>query len=156
MRVLPLQYASLLEELMSDLPLVIFAEDDDEDWLLISETLEEDCDAKLRVERVKDGEELVLRLADQDQPRPHLIMLDLKMPRKNGLEALKEIRSRIDIPIIPVIIMTTSNLETDVVRSYETGANSYIVKRVDHTSMSKALKTMYRYWNDLVKLPPPV
>lgn len=140
---------------MSDIPLVIFAEDDDEDWLLISEVLDEECEAEIRVERVKNGQALLKRLRNHQKPKPHLVMLDIKMPRMGGIEALIQMRNSEDISMIPVVIMTTSQLEEDIVRSYKSGANSYVVKPVDHKAMSKALRTMYGYWNDLVKIPTP-
>ena len=140
---------------MSDIPLVIFAEDDDEDWLLISEVLDEECEAEIRVERVKNGQALLKRLRNHQKPKPHLVMLDIKMPRMGGIEALIQMRNSEDISMIPVVIMTTSQLEEDIVRSYKSGANSYVVKPVDHKAMSKALQTMYGYWNDLVKIPTP-
>jgi len=140
---------------MSDIPLVLFAEDDDEDWLLISEVLEEDCDIELLVERVKDGQALLDRLEDRERPLPHLIMLDLKMPKLDGLQALQQIRRASGYAsIVPVVVMTTSRLETDIVKSYKTGANSYVVKPVDHEKMGKALWTMHHYWTEVAELPP--
>jgi len=140
---------------MSDIPLVLFAEDDDEDWLLISEVLEEDCDIELLVERVKDGQALLDRLEDRERPLPHLIMLDLKMPKLDGLQALQQIRRASGYAsIVPVVVMTTSRLETDIVKSYKTGANSYVVKPVDHEKMGRALRTMHHYWTEVAELPP--
>jgi CheY-like chemotaxis protein len=141
---------------MSDIPLVIFAEDDDEDWLLISEVLAEECKAEIRVERVRDGRELLKRLKDGRKNKPHLVMLDIKMPRMGGIEALLAMRESDNTNMIPVVIMTTSQLEEDIVRSYKSGANSYVVKPVDHKAMSTALRTMHSYWNGLVSIPKPV
>lgn len=138
------------------LPLVVWAEDDNEDWLLISDVLEEDCKAKLRYERVKDGEELLERLRDKTKPLPHLVMMDLKMPRMDGAEALQEIRSDPELKAIPVIILTTSSLESDIFRSYHKGANSYLVKPVRFPEMATALKSVHRYWTQTVSLPDPI
>jgi len=140
---------------MSDIPLVIFAEDDDEDWLLISEVLEEECDAELEVERVIDGRALLKRLRDKEKPQPHMVMLDIKMPRMDGFEALAEMQQSEATNMIPVIMMTTSKAEEDVIRSYQKGANSYVVKPVDHKAMSVALRAMYNYWNGTAKIPTP-
>jgi CheY-like chemotaxis protein len=140
---------------MKETPFVLFAEDDDEDWLLISEVLDETCNANIKVERVKDGQELLDWVNDGNRPNPDLIMLDLKMPRLGGLEALYELRRTPGISsIIPVVVMTTSDLETDIVKSYRTGANSYVVKPVDHERMGKALKAIHKYWTETVRLPP--
>jgi len=107
------------------IPLVLFAEDDDEDWILISDVLEEECKARLRYERVKDGIELLARLTDSERPLPHLIMLDLKMPKKDGAEALKDIRNNPGLKHLPVIVLTTSNLETDIFKAYHGGEFLY-------------------------------
>ena len=145
---------SQLEGLMAKVPLVLFAEDDDEDWLLMSEVLEEDCEVNMDIERVSDGDTLLTRMQDTEKPSPNLVMLDLKMPRMDGLEALQEIRKLAGLKgITPVIIMTTSNLETDIVKSYKTGANSYVVKPGDHEKMGEALRTMHKYWVEVAQLP---
>jgi len=137
------------------IPLVLFAEDDDEDWILISDVLEEECKARLRYERVKDGIELLARLTDSERPLPHLIMLDLKMPKKDGAEALKDIRNNPGLKHLPVIVLTTSNLETDIFKAYHGGANSYMVKPVRFPDMAKALKDVHRYWTKIAVLPDP-
>lgn len=133
-------------------PLVIFAEDDNEDWILVEETLQE-CASFCCAERVRDGLELMERLRDAEKKTPDVILMDLKMPRKDGIEALAEIRSDKSLRHIPVIIMTTSKTESDVVQSYTTGANSYVVKPVTFEAMHKVLKDLHYYWGTVVKLP---
>ena len=130
-------------------PLLLFAEDDDEDWLLIRDTFEE-CRSLNRLERVRDGVELMARLRDPTMEPPSLILLDLKMPLKNGHEALEEIRADESLRHIPVVIMTASKSEADIFRSYYNGANSYIAKPVEEGN----LRMMKTYWADVVKLPP--
>jgi len=129
-------------------PLLLFAEDDDEDWLLIKDTFDA-CQSSNRLERVKDGVELMRRLRDSAKEPPSLILLDLKMPMKNGHEALAEIRADDSLRHIPVVIMTASKSEADIFASYYNGANSYIAKPVEEDH----LRTMRRYWGDVVKLP---
>jgi two-component system response regulator len=133
------------------LPLLLFAEDDDEDWMLIEDAFDE-CSLETRLERVKDGNELLERLKDESKETPALVLLDLKMPMKNGHEALAEIRADQRLKHIPVVIMTASRSEADIYRSYYHGANSYIAKPVSE----KNLKTMRRYWSDVVSLPKAV
>ena len=133
---------------MNTIPLFLFAEDDDEDWMLIEDTFEHSAEPH-RIERVKDGVELLARLRDPQLEIPNLILLDLKMPRKNGHEALAEIRADINLWHIPVVVMTSSRSEADIWRSYYNGANSYIAKPVEE----RHLKTMTLYWTDVVCLP---
>lgn len=138
-----------------DIPLILFAEDDDEDWILISDVLDNECRAKVRYERVKDGEALLARLRDPALPTPHLVMLDLKMPRKDGTEALKEIRADTNLRHIPVIILTTSKLDADIFGAYYVGANSYLVKPVRFPDMAKVLKAAHHYWTEIATVPLP-
>jgi CheY-like chemotaxis protein len=139
----------------NDIPLVIFAEDDDEDWLLIEEALEECANAHnpvdIQVERVKDGVALMERL--NSGINPNLIMLDLRMPKKDGSEALREIRQNHKTKHLPVIVMTTSRLDTDIFRAYCDGASSYVVKPVTFELMAKALKDIHYYWTKVSNLP---
>jgi two-component system response regulator len=135
------------------LPLVLFAEDDDEDWLLIEEALA-DCEAPLQVERVCDGVALMARLAQQ--PDPALVMLDLRMPKKDGAEVLREIRQDPRLRHLPVVVMTTSKLDSDIFQSYWEGANSYVVKPVTFDLMAKALHDLHHYWTKVVQLPKRV
>jgi two-component system, response regulator len=138
---------------------ILCAEDDDDDRLLIREAWEEGRLANdLRF--VHDGEELMEYLqrrgawADPaDSPRPGLILLDLNMPRKDGREALEEIRSDPDLRRIPVVVLTTSKAEEDILRSYDLGVNSFITKPVTFDSMVETLQTVGRYWFEIVEIP---
>ena len=82
-----------------------------------------------------------------------MILLDLNMPRKSGLEALREIKADPELRSIPVIVLTTSKAEEDIVRSYELGVNSFIVKPVTFESLVALVKTLGNYWFQIVELP---
>ncbi|MDQ3959432.1 MAG: response regulator, partial [Pseudomonadota bacterium] len=109
---------------------------------------------------VTNGEELMDylyrrgRYADMaTSPRPGLILLDLNMPKKDGREALQEIKADPNLRRIPVVILTTSEAEEDVYRSYDLGANSFITKPVTFESLVELMRVMGRYWIELVELP---
>jgi CheY-like chemotaxis protein len=86
-------------------------------------------------------------------PRPDLILLDLNMPRKDGREALHEIKADPALRRIPVVVLTTSKTEQDVLRSYDLGANSYITKPVTFDSLVEVVRTLGQYWFEIVELP---
>ena len=87
-------------------------------------------------------------------PQPHLVLLDLNLPRKNGREVLAEIKSDDQLRRIPVVILTTSQAEEDVLRAYNLHANCYITKPVDFTQFTKIVKTIEDFWLTVVTLPP--
>jgi CheY-like chemotaxis protein len=89
----------------------------------------------------------------ESAPRPGLILLDLNMPRKDGREALKEIKADPELRRIPVVMLTTSRDEEDIARSYDLGANSYIAKPVSFDALVKLVSTLQLYWFELVELP---
>jgi CheY-like chemotaxis protein len=138
---------------------VLVAEDDQEDCLFIREAFKEGLLVNgLRF--VEDGEELMDYLRHQGRyqdpslsPRPGVILLDLNMPRKDGREALKEIKSDPDLRTIPIVILTTSKDEGDILQSYDLGANSFITKPVTFTGLVEAIKALGRYWFEIVELP---
>jgi two-component system, response regulator len=138
---------------------ILLAEDDDDDYFLTRKALEEN---RLRNEvlRVKDGEELMDYLHHAGNfsdvghsPEPSLILLDLNMPRKDGREALREIKADPTLRHIPVVVLTTSRAEEDVVRSYRYGVNSFITKPVTFQGLVEAMKALGRYWFEVVELP---
>lgn len=138
---------------------ILMADDDADDRMLAKEALEE---SRVRNELyfVEDGEELLDYLkrrgkfADSEKaPRPSLILLDLNMPRKDGREALREIKADPDLRRIPVVIMTTSKAEEDVFRSYDLGANSFITKPVTFERLVELMRTLGQYWIEFVELP---
>ena len=138
---------------------ILMADDDPEDVMFTEEALEE---ARLanRFYSVGDGEELVQYLRREgpyadpaDSPRPGLILLDLNMPRKNGFEALKEIKDTPSLRQIPVVVLTTSRAEEDVYRSYDLGVNSFISKPVSFDGLVEAMKVLGKYWFEIVARP---
>ncbi|NEP57949.1 MAG: response regulator [Symploca sp. SIO2G7] len=135
------------------------ADDDPDDCMLAKEALAESRLANdLRF--VKDGEELLDYLHHRGKyaqlgssPRPGLILLDLNMPKKDGREALKEIKADPNLRYIPIVVLTTSKAEEDIHRSYDLGANSFIVKPVTFSSLVEVMKTLRKYWFEIVELP---
>ena len=141
-------------------PIVILMADDDSDDRLLTQRALEASRVVNDLRFVEDGEELMDYLlqrggyADPDAaPRPGLILLDLNMPRKDGREALAEIKKDPALHRIPVVVMTTSKAEEDVLRSYDLGANSYITKPVTFERLVDLMKTLGTYWIEFVKLP---
>ncbi len=141
--------------------LVLVADDDPEDRMLIEDAFEE---SRLTnpLEFVVDGEDLLDYLHRRNgysdpssSPRPGLILLDLNMPRKDGREALKEIKSDPDLRQIPIVVMTTSKAEEDILRTYDLGVNSFITKPVTFEGLVEVVKMLGRYWFQIVELPPP-
>ena len=114
---------------------------------------------------VEDGEELMDYLQHRgkysdpaDAPPPGLILLDLNMPKKDGREALREIKASSESRRIPIVVLTTSKAEEDILRSYDSGACSYITKPVTFEALVETVKQLGKYWFELVELPaaPPV
>lgn len=139
---------------------ILLADDDPDDRLLTKQALEENRLANdLRF--VEDGEQLVDYLFRRGRyanpelsPRPGLVLLDLNMPRKDGREALLEIKSNNHFRHIPIVVLTTSKAEEDIYRSYDLGVNSYITKPVTFDSLVEVMKTLGKYWFEIVELPP--
>ncbi|MBI4848753.1 MAG: response regulator [Nitrospirae bacterium] len=138
---------------------ILMADDDEDDRLMTKEAFEE---AKLvnELRFVEDGEELLDYLyhrgkytAPEGYPRPGLILLDLNMPKKDGREALKDIKSDPDLRQIPIVVLTTSKAEEDIYRSYDLGVNSFITKPVSFEGMVFVITTLAQYWFQIVKLP---
>jgi len=138
---------------------ILIADDDKEDCEMIREAFQE---SRLlnRLFFVHDGEELMNYLKrqgkyeDQNQyPMPGLILLDLNMPKKDGREAIQEIRSSDEFKQIPIVVLTTSQAEEDVFRTYNLGVNSLITKPVEFSSLVQIMKDLGHYWFELVKLP---
>ncbi len=138
---------------------ILIADDDDDDVMLIRKALKEYRFLN-EVYRVKDGEELMDYLlrrgefCDPDQyPLPNLILLDLNMPRKDGREALKEIKSDPDLHQIPITILTTSKADEDIIRSYDLGVNSFVTKPVELKEFMEVIRNVGTYWLEIVQLP---
>jgi CheY-like chemotaxis protein len=138
---------------------ILMADDDDDDFLLTQKALKQ---SKLlnTLHRVQDGEELLEYLrregeySDKDNcPRPGVILLDLNMPRKDGREALKEIKSDEKLRDIPIVVFTTSKAEEDIYKSYQLGVNSFITKPVTFDGLIHVMQTLGKYWFEIVELP---
>ncbi|MGH7204397.1 MAG: response regulator [Candidatus Levyibacteriota bacterium] len=142
-----------------DAIVILMADDDDDDYLLTKKALKK---SKLlnKLARVKDGEELMDYLLHRRQyadrkssPRPGVILLDLNMPKKDGREALTEIKTNDTLKDIPVVIFTTSKAEEDIYKSYKLGVNSFITKPVTFEGLIEVIQTLGKYWFEIVALP---
>ena len=138
---------------------ILIADDDEDDLLLIADAFEE---ARLTnpIDFVKDGEELMHYLrkegqyADTDDiPLPGIILLDLNMPKKDGRTALKEIREDPKLHKIPIIVLTTSKSEEDILKTYELGVISFITKPVTFDRLVEVVRVLRKYWIEIVAIP---
>jgi two-component system, response regulator len=139
---------------------ILLADDDADDRQLTKEAFAE-CHLVNQVHYVEDGEQLMdylLRRGKYESmkrdPLPGLVLLDLNMPRKDGREALKEIKEHPDLKRIPIVVLTTSKAEEDILRTYDLGVNSYVTKPVTFQSLVDTVKVMGKYWFEIVELPP--
>ncbi len=139
---------------------ILLVEDDDNDAELMMVTLTEHNIAN-HIQRVNDGVEAIDYLyrrenyQDRTDNLPAVILLDLKLPRKGGLEVLQEVRSSDRLKHIPVVMLTSSREEQDLIRSYELGVNAYVVKPVSFEEFSVAIKEVGIFWL-MVNTPPPL
>ncbi|OGW28248.1 MAG: two-component system response regulator [Nitrospirae bacterium GWC2_57_13] len=138
---------------------ILMADDDEDDRMMMKEALEEACLADV-IHFVEDGEELMdylrrrgVHAEARTSTRPDLILLDLNMPKRDGREALKEIKRDPDLRRIPIVVLTTSKAEEDVYRTYDLGANSYITKPASFEELIRTVKTLVNYWFEIVILP---
>ncbi|ODS64108.1 MULTISPECIES: response regulator [unclassified Arenimonas] len=138
---------------------ILMADDDPDDRLMTREAFVE-CRVANPLSFVHDGQELMdylLRRGDYADaarfPMPGLILLDLNMPRLDGREVLREIKADPALRSIPVVILTTSKAEEDVLRSYQDGVNSFITKPVTFSALTEVVKTLGKYWLEVVDLP---
>lgn len=138
---------------------ILLAEDDPDDRLLTRRALQKSRIANT-ISMVEDGEELMEYLRHEgeytdpeDAPRPGLILLDLNMPRMDGREALKKIKSDPELRRIPVIVLTTSEAEQDILQSYDLGVNAFVTKPVTFDGLADAIQALGDFWFEIVKLP---
>ena len=132
---------------------LLLVEDNDDDIDLTREAFAE-ARIHLNLHVARDGIEALEFLNNNKNPRPDLILLDLNMPRKDGRETLEEIKAHPEFKRIPVVILTTSEAEKDVISAYDKNANSYIVKPVDFDQFLNVMDTLKEFWFTVVKLPP--
>jgi CheY-like chemotaxis protein len=137
---------------------ILMAEDDPDDRMLVQEAFDE---SRLMndLRFVEDGEQIMAYLRREGEynaenaPHPAVILLDLNMPKKDGREVLNELKQDPDLRRIPVIVLTTSEAEEDIVRSYCSGAAGFVVKPVTFQRLVDVLKTIGEYWLEIVQLP---
>lgn len=134
---------------------ILLADDDEDDRLMAREAF----DVSLLtnpLDEVVDGVELMDHLHELlrlNKPLPGLILLDLNMPRKDGREALAEIKSHAELRRIPVVVLTTSKAEEDIYRTYDLGVNSFISKPISFDGLVDVMSELGRYWLEMVELP---
>jgi CheY-like chemotaxis protein len=128
---------------------VLLVEDDPDHAELVKRGLDE-CHANLELVHLEDGEAALAYLQGRDAAdspeRPHLILLDLRLPRIDGLEVLREIKSSPDLSDIPCVVLTTSRAEGDMVKAYRLHANSYLVKPGSYEGFVALMAEVERYW----------
>ena len=138
---------------------ILMAEDDPDDRQMTKEAFEE-SHLLNDLRFVFDGVELIDYLKRRGRysdpatsPRPGLILLDLNMPKKDGREALKEIKADPTLKAIRIVVLTTSKAEEDIIRTYDLSAASYITKPVTFSALAEVVKTLGKYWLEIVELP---
>lgn len=141
-------------------PIVILMADDDADDRLLCQQALEESRVLNELYFVEDGEQLMDYLNQRGKyappanaPRPGLILLDLNMPRKDGREALREIKATPELRRIPIVVMTTSQAEEDIYRSYDLGANSFVTKPVTFDRLVDLMKALGKFWVEFVEFP---
>ena len=136
---------------------ILLVEDNPADVFLTKEAFK-DAKAHTNLHVVVDGVEAMAFLRKEgrfaDVPRPDLVLLDLNMPRKNGREVLAEIKGDQELRRVPVVILTTSKAETDILESYDLNANCYIPKPVDFGQFAEVVRSIEHFWFTVVTLPP--
>jgi CheY-like chemotaxis protein len=137
---------------------ILLVEDNPGDVRLTQEALKEsNLNHRLQLKVVPDGEEALLYLSREGkylhEETPDIIFLDLNLPRKDGREVLEEIKQSPKWKMIPVVILTTSEAEQDILKSYELHANCYITKPVDINQFIEVVKSIENFWFHVVKLP---
>ena len=144
------------------IPITILICDDDEDDRMLTQQALENAHISNNLRFVEDGEQLLDYLYQRGEysgetgkaPRPGLILLDLNMPKMDGREALKVIKGDETLHDIPVVVLSTSRFEQDIIRSYQLGVNSFITKPVTFSGLVEAMNVLGRYWLEIVELPP--
>jgi CheY-like chemotaxis protein len=139
---------------------ILLADDDEEDRELARDALQDSRLAN-QMKFVVDGQDLLDYLRHEgrwagpevDAPRPGIILLDLNMPKKDGREALAEIKADESLRRIPIVVLTTSSDEADILSSYDLGVSSFITKPVTFAGLVEVMRTWSRYWFELVELP---
>ena len=143
-----------MQQMSEENKTILLVEDDPDDAELAIMALNESRLAN-DIKHVWDGKEAIDYLLDEsNDPLPQLVLLDLKLPKVGGLEVLKKIRSTLRTSRLPVVILTSSDEDNDITRSYDLGVNSYIKKPVDFDQFVKCVKQLGLYWLVLNMSPP--
>lgn len=137
---------------------ILIADDDADDRMFLEQAMRENGYDK-GIQFVEDGEELMDYLHRQGRynelnaPWPNMLILDLNMPRKNGFQALSEIKDDPKLRRLPVIVMTTSSADEDILKTYNLGVNSFVTKPFNYNRLVEMVGSLKTYWIDTVKLP---
>jgi CheY-like chemotaxis protein len=139
---------------------ILIADDDSDDRMLIKEAFEENRIINA-IDFVEDGEQLLAYLRREGsyahlagRPYPGLILLDLNMPKRDGREALADMKADVALRRIPVVVLTTSKADEDIIRTYGLGVSSFITKPVTFEGLVEITRVLARYWIEIVELPP--
>lgn len=140
-------------------PRILLAEDNEDHAFFTTRAFQDVHGDEVDMRTVTDGVQLLDYLHQRgefvDAPRPHLLVLDLKMPKKGGLEVLAEMSSHAELSRIPVVVLSSSDRPEDISASYAGGANSYVTKPAALTGLREGVGEMARYWMDVATLPEP-
>jgi CheY-like chemotaxis protein len=138
---------------------ILIAEDDDNDFFFLERAFKQAAIIN-PINRVKDGEDAVAYLsgegafADRSQhPMPYLMLMDLKMPRRNGFEVMSWVREQPGLKRLPIVVLTSSRQDPDINRAYELGANTYLVKPVKFEGLVEMMRALNLYWLMLAEKP---
>ncbi len=136
---------------MTPLPSILYAEDNENDIELTLAAFKQ-CNLQNRIDVVRDGQQVLDYLKfegefkNRQNEKPVVILLDIKMPKLDGIQTLKIIKSDPELKTIPVVMLTSSSMETDMVESYHLGVNAYVVKPVDFEDFIEAVKKIGSFW----------
>lgn len=137
-------------------PIILIADDDPDDQMFLEKAIRQHG-FTYAIEFVEDGEQLMDYLYQkgkyQQKRRPTLLILDLNMPRKNGFQALDDIKQDASLKRLPVLVLTTSSTEEDIIRSYDLGVNAFMTKPFDYKKLVELIGSLKTYWLDMAKLP---
>ena len=143
---------------MAYTPIEILLVEDSEPDILLTQEAFEDARIANNLHVTRDGVEALAFLRRQppytSAVRPDVILLDINMPRKSGLEVLHEVKADLELRHIPVVILTTSQADEDILKSYQNHASSYIVKPVGFENFYQAIRAFETYWLSFVRFPP--
>lgn len=138
---------------------ILIAEDNEDHLFFITRALNEASDGELQIDSVHDGAEVLDYIHQRgqyaDQLRPHMILLDLKMPKIDGLGVLAELKGDPDLRRIPIAVLTSSDRQEDITASYQQGGNTYIVKPSSFADLKEWLQAVNDFWTEVAVLPEP-